>query len=174
VNAVPPPTAQTSLLLNCVELGSLAQCLALSFSETPFLGAGGGQMVAGASSAHGIVGARSGRIAAEPPQSPVFCEAKNAPKNQISKQRPPASRVCKAPFSYQRQRLKLRFRYANAERMAERASAFSLGVSQAKLHFGMQMWSVCKPTGGRVCKAPFSSQRQRLKLRFRYANAERM
>jgi hypothetical protein len=36
--AAPPPTTQTSLLLNFVELGSFAQCLALSFSKTPHMG----------------------------------------------------------------------------------------------------------------------------------------
>jgi hypothetical protein len=37
-------------------------------------------------------------------------------------------------FSNPKARTKVRLRYADAERMAERASAFSLGVSQAKLH----------------------------------------
>jgi hypothetical protein len=64
------------------------------------------------------------------------------------------SRVCQPPLPDQRQRLKPRFRDANAERMRNPLAG---GLA-----------------GSRVCKAPLSYQRQRLKPRLGYANAERM
>jgi hypothetical protein len=74
-------------------------------------------------------------------------------------------RQCKTQFRYANAE-RMRNPLAGAERMAERASAFSLGVSQAKLHFGMQMWSVCKPAGGLVGEQAALSQTQGIEAEF--------